>query len=263
MGLFDIFKKKEQPKENKDTKTLLAMPLFINDGKYELNKITDHLKHYWNLDIASVTGDDKSAVLTIDSDVVIIAFMSVPIPRGDIEGAAPYAYNWPTVLDDLKNFTGHAIVSVMSATKPALEKYKLLTKVLHSILSTSDSIGIYQGSQTLLIPKDQYIGTAEELKAGKTPVPLWIYLGLRQATEGNSIYTYGLNEFGKHEMEVIHSQLGLEELYTFISNISAYVIGKDVTLKSGETLGYTADQKINIELSKGLMVEGQTLKLKM
>lgn len=263
MGLFDIFKKKEQPKAKQDNKILLAMPLFVNDDRYEINTIVDKLKNYWNLPVTNIEGNNDSAIITIDGVNVVIAYMGVPVPSGDIEGVAQYAYNWPSVLDDFKNSTGHAIVSVLSHSKPEVERFALLSKVLHAILSTSDSIGVYQGNQSLLIPKEQYIESAEDLTDDRIPIHLWVYLGLRKSEEGNSIYTYGMSEFDKYEMEVIDSALPLEELYDFISNICAYVISSNVTFKSGETLGYTDEQKINITLSKGKFVDGQSFKLEM
>ncbi len=261
MGLFNLFKKKEQPIQNQENKILLAMPMFGGGNRYDINKITDYLKKYWNLSVTSIDGDNDTAILDIDGEKVAIAFMPAPIPSHDIEETARYAYNWPTILDDVTNMTGHAIVSVMSGSKTTAERYKLLSKVLHTILVTSDAIGIYQGSQTLLIPKDQYVESAQSLKDGANPISLWVYLGLRTSEDGNSIYTYGLKEFGKHEMEIINSKLNLEELYDFISNICAYVIGSNVSFNHGETLGYTADQKIKITLSKGQFIDGQTLKL--
>lgn len=263
MGLFDIFKKKEQTNENQDSKTILAMPMFVNGDRYELNAVIDNLKNYWSLNVTGVEGDNESAILTIEDEKVFIAFMPIPIPMGDIEGTAQYAYNWTNVLDDLNGFSGHSVVSVRSGTKPTVERFKLLSKVLHSILTTSNSIGIYQGSQSLLIPKQQYIDGAEELKNDEVPISLWVYIGIRKSDKGNSVYTYGLNEFGKNEMEIVNSKLSLEELYDFISNVSAYVISNNVTFRHGETLGYTADQKIKITLSKGEFVNGQTLKLEM
>lgn len=263
MGIFDIFKKKEQPKEKQESNILLSMPMFVNGDRYELKAIFDNLKNYWSLNITNVEGDNESAILTIDGEKIAIAFMPVPIPMGDIEGTAQYAYNWTSVLEDLKDFTGHTIVSILSGTKPIKEKFILLSKVLHSILKTSNSIGVYQGSQSLLIPKQQYLESAETLKNEETPINLWVYIGIRKSEEGISLYTYGLNEFGKHEMEIINSKLSLEELYDFISNISAYVINSNVTFKNGETLGYTADQKIKISLSKGQFVDSQSFKLEM
>lgn len=263
MGLFDIFRKKEEPKHKQPNKILLAMPLFINGDRYELSSIIDNLKNFWGLDVVNDNGNNDTAILTVDGSMVAIAFMPVKVPEGDITGTSQYAYNWPAALDDLKEHSGHAIVSVMQSKKSAIDRFALLSKLLYSILKTSNAVGVYQGSQTLLIPKDQYLNSAEELKNNQIPINLWVYIGLRKTASGNCVYTYGLTEFGKQEMEVLNSSLGLEELYDFIANICVYVIGSNVTFKSGETLGYTAEQKIKISSSKGHLVEGESLKLEM
>ena len=70
-----------------------------------------------------------------------------------------------------------------------------------------------------------------------------------------------MTAFGKQEIEIINSKLSLEELYEFVANIATYVIDSDVTLKSGQTLGYTEDQKVKITSSKGVFVDGESLKL--
>jgi hypothetical protein len=177
MGLFDFLKRKnkETPSRNE---LLLAMPLFVNSDSYDLTRVTNHIKGFWDLDV-SITGDNDSAVLDIDGERIALAFMDLAVPKGDIEGTAQYAYNWPTVLEDLQGHDGHGIVTVFSDSTPVIDRFLLLSKVLFSILTTSSSIGVYKGSQTLLIPKDQYIGMAGEIKNGEFPIPLWIYIGLR------------------------------------------------------------------------------------
>jgi len=257
MGLFSFFKK-----EKTENNILLAMPMFNNNERYNINDVIENLKTFWGLMITDFTGDDNSAVFKIEGEMVALAYMPAPIPWEDIQGSAQYAYNWQTATQDLENHNGHAIVSIMSSQKNQKERFTILSKLLCSILSTSNSIGVYQGSQTLLIPKSQYLENIEEIKQG-TPLTLWIYIGIRPSEQGNSIYTYGLSNFGKQEMEVINSKLQIEELYNFISNISAYVINSDVTFRNGETLGYTEEQKIKITSSKGQFTEGQTLKLEM
>lgn len=264
MGLFDIFKKKEtSPAAQQESKSLLAMPMFNNGEQYSLNSVLENLRNFWGLTVADLHGDDTTAVFSINGEMVAIAYMPAQIPWGDIEGTAQYAYNWQTAIQDLKEHNGHAIVSMMSGTKSPVERYRIFSKVLCAILSTSNAIGIYQGSQTLLIPKEQYLDFVGELKEDRVPIPLWVYIGLRGAQAGNSIYTYGMSGFGKQELEVVDSKLKLEELYSFIVNICAYVVGSDVTLRSGETLGYTNDQKIKITSSKGKFIEGESLKLEM
>ena len=152
---------------------------------------------------------------------------------------------------------------MISSNGKMVERCKTFSKVLQSILATSNCIGIYQGTQTLLIQKQQYLDYAEILKEKKLPVQLWVYIGLRKSEKGSSAYTYGLNYFNKQEMETIDSHLELDALYELFCNITSYVIDSDVTFKKGETLGYTTEQKIKITQSKGIYTEGKTFKLEL
>ena len=44
-------------------------------------------------------------------------------------------------------------------------------------------------------------------------------------------------------------------------NISSYIVQEGSVLQDGETLGYTAEQKLPKKLSQGVAVEGQSLKI--
>lgn len=261
MGLFNFFKKKEQAIYNNNSKVLLAMPMFNNGESFELDKVVDYLKSYWNVTATDINGDNNAATFTIKGEMVALAAMNVQIPWVEIQGTAQYAYNWITAEKDLENHNSHNIVTVISSYNSDIERFKIFTKVLSSILATTNCIGVYQGTQSLLIPKEQYLDSADALKQNKIPFDLWIYIGLRKTDSGNNAYTYGLTSFDKLEMEFINCKLELQEMYEFLGNICAYVINSNVKFKNGETLGYTVDQKIKISQSKGIFVEGQTLKL--
>jgi hypothetical protein len=263
MGLFDFFKQKEQPGKSKKGNVLLAMPMFNNGETFELNKVADYLKNNWNIFISDINGESGTVAFSIQGETVALATMPIPIPWGDIEGAAQYSYNWMTANKDLENHNSHIIVTMMSSKNSELERFKIMTIVLSSILATTNCLGVYQGAQSLLIPRQQYLDSAEVLKTNNIPLDLWIYIGLREGESGNNAYSYGLTAFDKLEMELINAKLDLDEMYSFLSNICAYVINNNVVFKSGETIGYTADQKIRITKSKGQFVEGQSLKLEM
>jgi hypothetical protein len=263
MKLFNFLKKKD-PRPDKQESTgniLLAMPLFNNGDSYQLNEVINNLTSFWGLSVTDIHGDNQTAVIHVDGERVALANMSVPIPWGDIEGTAQYAYNWQNAAEELKSHTGHAIVSVMSGESSSVDRFRILSKVLCAILSTSNSVGVYKGSQSLLIPKEQYLENINELKENGTPIMLWIYIGLRKSESGNSVYTYGLTLFGKQEIEIINSPLSLSDLFDFAANIAHYIIAGDITLKSGETIGVSAEQKIKIKSSKGVFVDGETFKL--
>ena len=73
-----------------------------------------------------------------------------------------------------------------------------------------------------------------------------------------------MSEFDKSEMEIVDSNMKMGDLYDFLLNTIHYVLDQDVTLKDGETLGYTENQKIKITRSKAVYLEGgKTLKFEM
>lgn len=260
MGLFDFFKKTQEPK-SQESKILLAMPIFNNGDSFDVDKIIAHFESHWGIKPLDKEGNNEVASFKIDGETLALAEMQVQIPRADIEGTAQYAYNWPKALDDLKHHTGHAFATLMAGQKSRRERCEILSKVLYSIFKTSDAIGVYLGSESLLIPKKQYIDSMDLLENGDFPVSLWVYIGLRKLETGNCAYTYGLKEFNKQEIEIVNSKLSLEDLYEFLLNICAYIITSDVTLKSGETIGLSQEQKIPVMISKGRFVEGESIKL--
>ena len=74
-------------------------------------------------------------------------------------------------------------------------------------------------------------------------------------------YTSGLENLGYDEIEVLDSAAGPEQLVGFLADLSHYVAAQDVTLRAGETVGFTAEQKFPISRGPGAAVEGDSLKI--
>lgn len=266
MGLFDVFKRKKiKDVESKaeENKLIIAMPMF-GDKDYSLEKVIEDLKAYWGLTISEVTGDDETAILNINGETVAIGFMPAPIPQPELESMFSYSYLWKNAENEVKEHKYHAIVSILGSTTIVVERYKILTRLIASIFRTTPSaIGLYQGDQTLLLPKPLYLDFADFLLEDDLPIPLWIYLGVVNEEKSSNIYTFGLKEFNKKEIEIINSSMKGSELYDFMLPVLSYILGSDVTLQNGETIGFTAEQKIKIKESKGVYLEGNTLKFEM
>jgi len=133
--------------------------------------------------------------------------------------------------------------------------------VIATCLKQPNAIGVYV-SGTVFQP-EFYIEVANMMKEDEENLPVlaWVYFGLYQSEEGNNVYTYGMTAFGKEEIEILGSKHSLTELQGFMLEIAYYVIGSDVTLREGETLGVSEEQKLPIIRSKGVSVEGMTLKI--
>lgn len=253
-----FWKKKKTKKENK-----IVLGMVLNSGENDFN-IDDFVSDYnrsYNEDIKNIEGDNHALSFTVDGESVAIAYMDFPIPSDDIQGTAQYAYNWETALEDTKDHKSHFIVSLIWGSEDQVKRFKILTKVICSLLRTTESIGVYKGSQSLLIGKKDYLTYAGFMSDDDLPLNLWIYFGLRSNNTNNSGYTYGLKAFDKTEMEILNSTHNLEDIREFLYNMSHYVLASNVEFKDGETCGTSLEEKININLSKGKFVEEDSLKL--
>ena len=91
-----------------------------------------------------------------------------------------------------------------------------------------------------------YREVAEQMNEGELPIYDWVYLGLYRSEAGMCAYTYGLQAFGKREMEVLDSAASPQQLHDFLYALASYVLDQDVTLNDGETIGFSAEEKLPI-----------------
>ena len=155
--LKNFFGSKKEKVEEK-TKVVLSMPLFKGEETYDLNTLIEDLKNYWGLDVSEVDEDENTSTFQINGDLVALASMPFPIPASEFDDLYAYSYLWNNVENEAREHTNHAIVSILSKTLSPVEQYSLLTKVNASILRTCEyAIGVYQGSATLLLPKNLYL----------------------------------------------------------------------------------------------------------
>ena len=145
--------------------------------------------------------------------------------------------------------------------KNQVRRFQTFSQVLSSILRTTNSLGVYKGNQSLLIPKDDYLNESSLMCDEYLPLNLWVYFGLRVTASGKSAYTYGLKEFNKSEMEIVNSLKSLEDIREFLFNMTHYVLDYDITFKDGQTCGLSMEERIAITFSKGIFVKGDSFKL--
>lgn len=254
-----------------ESNILLAMPLLADD-KIDLDRVINRLRTHWGLAVDGTQNDDTQndaatsetiRVVDVDGHMTALGLMPGQVPAGDLESLYPVAFLWPGAAEEVPRHATHVIVSLMSDDAPARERYAVFTKVVESVLAETNSLGLYQGHQMLLVKKEIYIDMAEALLEDETPFLLWVFVGLSGSDEGNSLYTYGMKGFGKMEMEIINSQQDMDDLFDFLINVGCYVINSDVTFKADETLGYTESKDAAIEISPGRIHEDETIKLVM
>ncbi|TXD47814.1 DUF4261 domain-containing protein [Polaribacter sp. IC066] len=260
MGIFS-FLKKEKKTELKPNSAILGMILLENPSSFNLKNTLEELNTKWKLKVNKNDSSEETAVLEIDNYNIAIAVIPFKIPEKEVEKNAELNYFWKNGAEESSKHNGHIVLSIMNCGKNAVEENLLFSKIAYSIMNNSKSLGIYIGGRTLVLKKDFYQANVESMSKEDLPLYNWIYFGLREENGKQSVYTYGLSQFGKKEMEIIESENSLEELNEMMFNLSHYVVAFDIELKNGETIGISAEQKLKISESKGKFLEGSTLKI--
>lgn len=260
MGFFNFLKKDRTTSVN-PSDSILGMILLDQPGSLNINKVTDELTTRWNLKIDEKSVSNETSVLFIEGYKIAITSLPLPIPSEEVTAAAEFNYYWPNGVEEASKHKGHIMLSILNAGKNTVQENLLFSKIASSIMNNSQSMGIYLGSRSLVLKKDFYENALLTMSDQHLPLHIWIYFGFRTENGKQSGYTYGLTEFGKKEMEIIDSSRSLEELNEIMYNMIHYVLAYNVNLRSGETIGISAEQKLMITESRGHFIEGNTLKI--
>ncbi|MDE7224212.1 MAG: DUF4261 domain-containing protein [Acetatifactor sp.] len=240
--------------------------VLLSTPEFDVQRFRTTLKEDWGIDCpesseGSEASEDQGTALVFSEDgmMVTVGLMEVKIPDGEAEYWANS--NFMTREQSVaaaQNHQAHLLVAVLDRSEP-LRAGELFVKVASACLKASNALGIYDCG-TVWLPED-YIRSAMVMKDGEFPLTDLVFVGLYQNEKGVSSWTNGLRSFGKEELEVIESSQSPSEVYELMFNISSYLIQEGAVLRDGETLGYTAEQKLPIKLSQGVYVEGQSLKI--
>ena len=238
--------------------------VLLNEAKFDREKFLEDLKEDWNitLDLGKEDESKEKDMLVgdIDGIMVAVALMPAPIPNNEAVDNAKTNYRWKDAVKVAEEHKAHILVSLLGEPN-LVDGAKLYTKII-SVLTKQDNCTGINVLGTVLNP-DMYRDFTKYYEENDMfPVENMIFIGL-YASEDEKInaYTYGMEGFGKKEMEILSSSQSPEDVYYFLQGVADYVITSDVILQDGETIGFSAEQKIPISQSKGIAVNGVTLKL--
>ncbi|ALQ35032.1 DUF4261 domain-containing protein [Fusobacterium hwasookii] len=244
--------------------TALTGFVLLNEAKFNREKFLKDLKEDWKITLD--LGDDSEnkekdmLVGNIGDIMVAVALMPAPIPNNEAIDNAKTNYRWKDAVKVAEEHKAHILVSLLGEPN-LVDGAKLYTKIISALTKQENCTGI-NVLGTVLNP-DMYRDFTKYYEENDMfPVENMIFIGLYAAEDNKvSAYTYGMEGFGKKEMEILASSENPEDVYYFLQAIADYVITSDVILQDGETIGFTAEQKISISQSKGVAVNGTTLKL--
>lgn len=237
----------------------------LSKPDWDKEKFFADLKLEWGIDIDDDHPDDKDVVyVEAEGFRVVVALMPMPVPNGEAEHYAKANYMWRDAEKIVARHAAHLIVTVLGEGD-MLKRANVYVKICSSLMGQENAVALY--SEGAVYAPQMFRDFAGVLKdndmAGAVPILNLVWFGLYGDGKNAGVYTYGMRRLGKEEIEVYvpQSLANFEQIRSFLVSVAAYVIGEDVILRDGETIGFTAEQKLPIKVSPGIAVDGKTIKI--
>ena len=238
--------------------------VLLSKAEWDKEQFIRDMKEKWDIAVdeydASEEKDDDALVFEVGDMLAAVSLASYPIPGGEAEGNAENNYMWEDAVKVAKEHCAHLMVAVLGKEEDLLEKGKLFAKVVAACCRQENATGIYT-SGVVFEPRF-YEGFADIMQEDELPIFNWIWFGLWRDENGMNGYTYGLESFGKEEMEVLGIDAKPSDLRDFLASLVSYVLENDVELHDGETIGFDADDKHTIIRSPGVGLPEEQMTLK-
>ena len=238
--------------------------VLLSKAEWDKEQFIRDMKEKWDIAVdeydASEEKDDDALVFEVGDMLAAVSLASYPIPGGEAEGNAENNYMWEDAVKVAKEHCAHLMVAVLGKEEDLLEKGKLFTKVVAACCRQKYATGIYT-SGVVFEPRF-YEGFADMMQEDELPIFNWIWFGLWRDENGMNGYTYGMESFGKDEMEVLGTDAKPSDLRDFLASLASYVLENDVELHDGETIGFAEDDKHTITRSPGVGLPEEQMTLK-
>ena len=261
----EIAKRAEAEAEDENDHTgVFTGFVLLSKGKWDKEQFIRDMQEKWDIPVdeydASEEKADDALVFEVGDMLAAVSLNNYPIPGGEAEGNAENNYMWEDAVKVAKEHRAHLMVAVLGKEEDLLEKGKLFTKVVAACCRQKYATGIYT-SGVVFEPRF-YEGFADMIKNDELPIFNWIWFGLWQNEKGLNGYTYGMEAFGKDEMEVLGTNADPNDLRDFLASLASYVLENDVELHDGETIGFAEDDKHTITRSPGVGLPEEQMTLK-
>ncbi len=241
--------------------------VLLKEAKWDREQLKADLLNDWGIACLpgetgeEVVDDGDNLIFDIDGLMAVVSLMPAPVPDGEAEQNAATNYMWPEAVEVTKTHQAHLIVAVIGGKQSLVQAGKAFTKLCAACSKQPGALGVYT-SGTVFQP-EFYQEVADWMKEDPDALPLldWVYIGLYRSDKGGCAYTYGLEAFGRDEIEVLDTQAEPIDLRNFLLDIVDYLLRYDAILRDGETIGFSAEQKLPITRSPGEALDGMTIKI--
>ncbi len=210
----------------------------------------------WNVKIDAEPVSDN-LIFNLGEVTITFSLINELVPQA--WETAENNYLWPEAADVIQTHRAHIVLGVIGAEHP-LQRHILFTMAAASMMHQKHAIGLYQYPVTR--KASDYIEAAMSLNQDNFPITNWVYTGFYKRNANLlCCYTYGLEQFGKEEIEILDSSADMIMIYQFIYQIIGYLIVQNGQLNDGEAIGFSNQRTYSVTRSPGTVMKGITVKI--
>ena len=237
----------------------------MGEKHWDKGRLIADLKAEWDIDVPEEDKDDRkdngdSLVFEAGDMIAAVSLMHGPVPGGEAEDNAENNYMWPDAVKAAQSHAAHIMVTVLGKETDVRLRGQFFVKLAAACCRQPGVLGVYTSG--VVFEPSFYADMAGVMKEGELPLNNWIWFGLHRREGGVCGYTYGMDVFGKEELEVLDADADPLAVREFLVSLAGYVIGSDVTLNDGETIGFSQGDRHRITRSPGVALPDQpTLKV--
>ncbi|MBQ6697318.1 MAG: DUF4261 domain-containing protein [Lachnospiraceae bacterium] len=260
-----IMEQANRAEEKKQNTGTFVNFVLLKDAVWNKEAFLNNLKEGWGIEPEPQEDEEKEEesdeilVFSYQGAMISVALMPGPIPDGEAEYHAGSNYRWKEAVETVKKHKAQLVVAVLGSKINKLDAAQMLVKVVDTCCKADNVLGVY-ANETVYQP-EFYIDCARMMKDDMFPILNLVWAGLYGGEKGLCAYTCGMNELGYDELEILNTKEAPGDVIGVLLDTCTYVVTNDVTLKDGETIGFTPEQKLPITKSKGVAVEGESLKI--
>ena len=239
--------------------------MLLEKAHWDKGRLIADLKAEWDIDVPEEDKDDRkdngdSLVFEAGDMIAAVSLMHGPVPGGEAEDNAENNYMWPDAVKAAQSHAAHIMVTVLGKETDVRLRGQFFVKLAVACCRQPGVLGVYTSG--VVFEPSFYADMAGVMKEGELPLNNWIWFGLHRREGGVCGYTYGMDVFGKEELEVLDADADPLAVREFLVSLAGYVIGSDVTLNDGETIGFSQGDRHRITRSPGVALPDQpTLKV--
>jgi len=208
---------------------------------------------------AAAPPEDPTLVFSADNLTAAITLVPSPIPGQEAKNAAVCNYLWPNARKVTQRHKAHLLISILDTASSLTDRGLLLVKIASTCCLQLSATGVFTGGAVYQL--GLYRNLASVMKAGRLPVFNWVWFGLYKTRQGIGGYTYGLELFGKDEIEILDTDTSPDRLRSFLAGLASYVLEEHAVFQEGDSVGLSPEQKLPVTRSEGIALPGMTLKI--